>query len=305
METNNKIKKLITHNGSFHADDIFACATLSLMLERAGEKFEVIRTRDEEIIKTGDYVFDVGGIYDADKNRFDHHQIGGAGKHQDPQTDIEYAAFGLVWEKFGEELSGSKEVALLIDKKIAQPIDAGDNGIDLVKSINEVKPYFLQTLFRSFRPSWKNANEETLFTGFMQSVEIAKGILLREIASAQDAIEAEGKILNCYKNTEDKKIIILDQKYPWEEQLYKYPEPIFVIFPRLNDNLWSVEGVFSDFPAFDRRKKFPATWAGLRNEELQKVTGVPEAVFCHRGLFMAVAKSREGAIKLAQIALES
>jgi len=305
MATNNQIKKLITHNGSFHADDIFACATLSLMLERAGEKFEVIRTRDEEIIKTGDYVFDVGGIYDADKNRFDHHQIGGAGKHQDPQTDIEYAAFGLVWEKFGEELSGSKEVALLIDKKIAQPIDAGDNGIDLVKSINEVKPYFLQTLFRSFRPSWKNANEETLFTGFMQSVEIAKGILLREIASAQDAIEAEGKILNCYKNTEDKKIIILDQKYPWEEQLYKYPEPIFVIFPRLNDNLWSVEGVFADFPAFDRRKKFPATWAGLRNEELQKVTGVPEAVFCHRGLFMAVAKSKEGAIKLAQIALES
>ena len=77
METNNK--KLITHNGSFHADDIFACATLSLMLEKAGEKFEVIRTRDEEIIKTGDYVFDVGGIYDENLNRFDHHQTGGAG----------------------------------------------------------------------------------------------------------------------------------------------------------------------------------------------------------------------------------
>ena len=112
METNNK--KLITHNGSFHADDIFACATLSLMLEKAGEKFEVIRTRDEEIIKTGDYVFDVGGIYDENLNRFDHHQIGGAGKRQ---GGIEYSSFGLVWKKFGEEICGSKEVALTIDKK--------------------------------------------------------------------------------------------------------------------------------------------------------------------------------------------
>ena len=300
METNNK--KLITHNGSFHADDIFACATLSLMLEKAGEKFEVIRTRDEEIIKTGDYVFDVGGIYDENLNRFDHHQIGGAGKRQ---GGIEYSSFGLVWKKFGEKIAGSKEAALLIDKKITEPIDAGDNGIDLVEFINEAKPYFIQTLFRSFRPSWKNANDETLFSGFMQSVEIAKSLLGREIALIQDGIEAEGKIEDCYKNSEDKRIIILDRKYPWEEQLYKYEEPVFVIFPRLNDGLWSSEGVFADFPSFERRKKFPQAWAGLRNEELQKVTGVPEAVFCHRGLFLAVAKSKEGAIKLAQIALES
>ena len=75
----NEKKTLITHNGSFHTDDIFACATLSLMLEKKGEKFEIIRTRDEEIIKTGDYVFDVGGVYDEEGNRFDHHQKGGAG----------------------------------------------------------------------------------------------------------------------------------------------------------------------------------------------------------------------------------
>ncbi|PIZ87309.1 hypothetical protein COX93_01400, partial [Candidatus Nomurabacteria bacterium CG_4_10_14_0_2_um_filter_30_12] len=56
----NKIK-LITHNGSFHSDDIFATATLSLLLEKRGESFEIIRTRDEEIIKNGDYIFDVGG----------------------------------------------------------------------------------------------------------------------------------------------------------------------------------------------------------------------------------------------------
>ena len=113
MEINSK--KLITHNGSFHADDIFACATLSLVLERAGEKFEVFRTRDEEIIKTGDYVFDVGGIYDADKNRFDHHQIGGAGKRE---NGIEYSSFGLVWKKFGKSICEDEEASNELDRKI-------------------------------------------------------------------------------------------------------------------------------------------------------------------------------------------
>ena len=62
MKINKKtVKKLITHNGTFHADDVFACVTLSLMLEKNGEKFKIIRTRDEKIIKGGDYVFDIGG----------------------------------------------------------------------------------------------------------------------------------------------------------------------------------------------------------------------------------------------------
>ena len=41
------MKKIIiaTHSGSFHADDLFAVATLSLLLGK--ENIEVIRTRDE------------------------------------------------------------------------------------------------------------------------------------------------------------------------------------------------------------------------------------------------------------------
>ena len=66
IQNKNLIKKLITHNGSFHADDLFACAVLFLLLEKRGEKFEIIRTRDENILKNGDYVFDVGGIYDVE-----------------------------------------------------------------------------------------------------------------------------------------------------------------------------------------------------------------------------------------------
>ena len=41
-------KKLITHNGSFHTDDVFAVATLLIYLKNDAE---VVRTRNPEIIK--------------------------------------------------------------------------------------------------------------------------------------------------------------------------------------------------------------------------------------------------------------
>jgi len=49
----------------------------------------------------------------------------------------------------------------------------------------------------------------------------------------------------------------------------------------------------------------PAEWAGLRDAELARVTGVADAVFCHRNRFMAVARTKEGAVALAKLALKT
>lgn len=294
-------KKLITHNGSFHADDIFAAATLSIYLENKGEKFEIIRTRDEEIIKTGDYVFDLGGIYNPEINRFDHHQIGGAGKRP---NGIEYAACGLVWKKFGLEICESQKAVDLLDERLIAPIDAGDNGFDLIENKYETSPYFIQHIFNAMRPTWR---EEDLTDDemFLKCVAMAKEILVREIIQTQDALLAEEMVISIYKNTEDKRIIILDKNYPFEYILNNFPEPLYVIYPRKSNGLWGIRVVRKDPKTFINRKNFPKSWAGLRDEELVNVSGVADAVFCHRGLFLAVAKTKEGAIKLAQIALES
>ena len=149
MMKNNK--KLITHNGSFHSDDVFACATLCLMLEKKGEQFDIIRTRDNEIIRTGDYVFDLGNMYDEEKNRFDHHQIGGAGGRE---NGIEYSSFGLVWKKFGAEICESQKVADMIDNKLVAPVDAFDNGIDLYKNnFGNILPYTVKDVLSVFSPT--------------------------------------------------------------------------------------------------------------------------------------------------------
>ncbi len=294
-------KKLVTHNGSFHTDDIFAVAALSIMLERDKEPFQIIRTRDPEIIKTGDYVFDVGGIYDEATNRFDHHQVGGAGKGA---NGIEYSSFGLVWKKFGPKLCDSLKAAQIIDKRLAQPVDAFDNGFDLVENRHQISPYLIQHAFLSMVPTWREENL-TNDEMFLKSVEIAKEILLREIIYAQDSVLAEEKLIEIYKNTNDKRIIILDTNYPYEYILNNFSEPLFVIYPRKTDNSWGVKAMRVDPKSFKNRKDFPTAWAGLRYEEIAKASGVSDAIFCHRGLFMAVAKSKEGAIKLAQIAVDS
>ncbi len=294
-------KKLITHNGSFHTDDIFAAAVLSIYLESKGEKFEIIRTRDEEIIKTGDYIFDVGGVYDAEKNRFDHHQTGGAG--QNPHG-LEYSSLGLVWEKFGADVAPGEQAAKIIEKKLCAPIDAWDNGQDLVESTQEVAPYYLQHIFYAMLPTWKES-DQNLDEIFLECVALARTVLAREIVQARDMVEAEEKIIEVYQNSTDKKIIVLDKNYPFEYVLIKYPEPLFVVYPRKAGDSWGAKAVRKNPKIFENRKNFPASWAGLRDLELQKISGVADAMFCHRALFTAVAKTKEGAIKLAQIAVES
>lgn len=294
-----KNKKLVTHNGSFHTDDIFACATLSLMLERQGEQFEIIRTRDEETIKDGDYVFDVGGIYNGELNRFDHHQKSGAGRRE---NGIEYSSFGLVWKKFGKEICGVEEVVEIIDDRLVAPVDAFDNGFDLVENKHKISPYFIQHLFMAMLPALREKNTDT-DEMFLKSVLIAKEILLREIIHVEDAILSEQIITSIYQKTEDKRILVLTEYFHDEDILSKFDKSLFVIYPRKSDALWGIRAVRENPKTFKNRKDFPKSWAGLRDEELKKITGVSDAVFCHKGLFLVVAKSKEGAIKLAELAL--
>lgn len=120
-------KTIITHSGRFHTDETFGVAALLQVYSDA----KVFRSRDPEIIKTGDIVLDVGGVYDPQRDLFDHHQLEGAGARE---NGIPYASFGLVWKKYGEKIAGNKEAAALVEKYLVTPIDAADNGFDLTSS---------------------------------------------------------------------------------------------------------------------------------------------------------------------------
>ena len=64
--------KIGTHNGTFHCDEALACFMLKQLPEY--KHADIIRTRNPEELSKCDVVVDVGGVYDADKHRYDHHQ---------------------------------------------------------------------------------------------------------------------------------------------------------------------------------------------------------------------------------------
>jgi uncharacterized UPF0160 family protein len=298
-EENKKI--IVTHSSKFHTDDIFAVATLLLVLEKEGKLAEVIRSRNMEIIKTADYVVDVGEVYDPDRNLFDHHQLGGGGARD---NGVPYASFGLVWKKYGEALSGSKELSDKIDKKLGQPVDAPDNGVQVTTSLfKDVYQYELRDITYAFRPTWKEDDDVDKI--FMDLVAYAKVLINREIKSLGDGLEAVKKVKEAYDNAKDKRLIILDERYPWEDTLHHFKEPLFVIYPKRIDNTWSLKTVSDDWRSYVSRKDLPESWAGKSGEELEKITGVKDSVFCHNNRFLAVAKTKEAILKLAEIALNS
>jgi len=293
-------KKLVTHNGSFHADDVFACAALSLFLEARGEKFKVIRTRDENIIKEGDYVFDVGGVYNPKANRFDHHQKDFKEKRE---NGIVYSSFGLVWKKYGKNICGGDEIKNYMDRMLVEQIDATDNGMNVFKpTTTHIHNYDISSIIGSFRPRWGEQDSQKHFD---RAVSFARSILENEIKQFKVILKARNLIKTSYKKSKDDRLLILNAEIPRylvDIASNEYRNLLYIIFK--DENNWKILAVRKTAGAFGNKKDLPKSWAGLQGEKLQKITGVVDAVFCHRGLFLAVAKSKEGIMKLTKLALK-
>lgn len=291
---------IATHNSNFHTDDIFAVATLLLVLDESAN-VSIVRTRDMNIIEGVDYVVDVGGVYDESKNRFDHHQIGGAGVR--PNT-IPYASFGLVWKKFGETLCGTTEIAEKIDQILVQWIDATDNGFNFIETkIPDVYPYDIGLFFNTFIPDWKEG-EENIDNIFMEVVSLAKLVLSREISKRKNLAEVRSIVESKYRETSDKRLVVFDKYYPAVEFLSKFSEPLFVVFPK-SEKEWVIKTIRDNRASFISRKLLPENWAGRTDSDLEAITGVSGALFCHTGRFIAVAKTKGAILSMAQIALNS
>lgn len=69
------------------------------------------------------------------------------------------------------------------------------------------------------------------------------------------------------------------------------------------EHKWRVQAVSAGPGSFESRKALPAAWRGLRDAELDAVTGVPGGVFVHAAGFIGGHATYEGALLLAQKAL--
>ena len=286
-----QVQVIATHNGNFHADDVFAVAALKSIFPSV----ELIRTRDLDTIAKADIVVDVGGIYDAEQGRFDHHQKGGAGARE---NGIPFSSFGLIWQKYGLAIcAGDKEVADALDKNLVSVIDAIDCGhVEGVQT-----GVSLSQTISMFNPTWQ---EESDFDAcFDEAVAFASRILARFIAAASGGVNAKAIVAQAIEKAQDPRVIVLEQYTPWKTTVLRLSqEALFMVYPSQTGE-WRIQTVPVELGSFEDRKKLPAPWAGLSDKELQDVTGLDDAMFCHNGLFIAGCKSYENTMKMAEMAL--
>lgn len=293
--------KVATHNGSFHADEVFAIATLSLWAEKKGFVLEITRTRDEAVLNKSDIVLDVGGIYDPEKNRFDHHQKEGAGTHD---NNVPYASFGLIWKHYAEEIC-SRDVAEDIEKRLVIPIDARDNGMNITKALREDVPEYTlsKDIISAFRPTWKRPDESG--KNFFEALSFAKMLLQKEIKNSYETIEGENIVRAEIEKQKEPEILILEEDLPWDYVVSKFKNIKCVVYPETNQGAWCVEFAKDNPKDYStNRGEFPREWAGLKDQNLQQASGIKDAIFCHRGGFFAVAKTKSSALEIVRISLK-
>jgi uncharacterized UPF0160 family protein len=284
---------IATHNGNFHADDVFSIAALKNIFP----SIKLIRTRNLELIAKADIVIDVGGEYDADTGRFDHHQRGGAGGRE---NGIPYSSFGLIWQQYGLEIcQGNQEVANSVDAGLVSTIDAIDCG----HAEGIAQGISLSQTISMFNPTWQ---EESHFdTCFDEAVEFASRLLTRFIASANGGISAKDIVAKAIENAKDPRVIVLEQYTPWKTTVHALSEvALYMVYPS-NSGQWRIQTVPVEPGSFEDRKPLPNAWAGLSDQALKDATGIDDAMFCHNGLFIAGAESFESTMKMASMALEA
>ena len=103
--------------------------------------------------------------------------------------------------------------------------------------------------------------------------------------------------------------MVLNQFVPWQEYIFsstnsKADEIQFVVFPS-NRGGYNWQCVPDGLGSFGQRKPVPEEWKGLNGSELQLVTGVRTASFCHPAGFIGGAETFTDAYALAKKAVEA
>ena len=131
------LKRIGTHSGSFHCDEVMACFLLRNTKEYSNAS--ITRTRDDAVLDTLDIVVDVGSVFDPTRNRFDHHQKSFNEHFGGRFTSIKLSSAGLIWKYYGKEVISNISGIIDEDSKniihnkmyseLFQALDAIDNGI--------------------------------------------------------------------------------------------------------------------------------------------------------------------------------
>jgi len=320
-----------THNGSFHCDESLACSLLKLLPQYS--EASIVRSREPSVLETCNIVVDVGGVFDRDTHRYDHHQktfnhsMNSLDKNKKWTTKLSSA--GLVYFYFGREIIGhllQEEITDPVVEKVfdkvyenfVEEIDAIDNGI----STHDDEPRYTISTNLSSRvshlgPTWLDPKPD-FDAGFQKAMELTKIEFIDRVNyygkvwwAARDVV-AKALQERFSAHPSGRLVDFSTGGVPWKEHLYELEEEeglkenssiLYAIYTDQN-GMWRIQCVPIRAKSFENRLSLPKEWRGLRDKELEEVSGVDGATFIHAGGFIGGAKTKEAIMKMVEISLK-
>jgi uncharacterized UPF0160 family protein len=284
-------RTLGTHDGSFHADEVTASALLILfdLIDRD----QIHRTRDLKKLAQCEFVCDVGGIYNPEKLRFDHHQADYKGM---------MSSAGMILLYLKEKQIIAPHLYDYFNKSLVSGVDAHDNGVAKLEpgitSFSQVVSNFL--------PIEYDASVADMTGAFFMAVDFAKGHLERLKKRHAYTLECRTAVEKAM--VDGGHALVFEESLPWIENFFDLGGDLhpaqFIIMPA--GPHWKLRAIPPSLAERMKvRKALPESWAGLHEQDLKKVSGLSGAVFCHKGRFISIWETKEDAMKALHIALKS
>ncbi len=284
-----------THAGVFHADEVLGTA----ILEEALGEIHLARVNDlPSGLPDNVIIYDIGG------GRFDHHQPDGNGVRE---NGISYASAGLLWKEYGPSIVSSstdpKWLMTYVDKVLIQGVDAADNGV-VGFDADSNKQFSFSRMIAGFNPEWDE--KKTFDDAFLEAVSFAGTVLANVIKRGSTLLGSREIVSEAIERSEGG-IMVLDEALPWKDAVaesnnLKANNLLFVVFPSSRGG-YAWQGIPDAPGSYTQRLSVPKPWWGLSGKDLQDVTGVADATFCHRTGFAGSAESLEGALALVKRAI--
>lgn len=274
--------RLATHNGPFHADDVLAAALVRVFVDADAT---VHRTRNAEELDAADIVFDVGGVFDPQAGRFDHHQRDYVGLR---------SSAGMVLDWIEAEGKVSPSVAHSLRAQLVDYVDAVDTGARASESGVPCFSMMVGVLV-------ERADDSQFDHWYLRAVDMATDIVgairMGSERSERDARAVRAAMEDAVAN--QRRVLFFDEYLKWKPAYFEaageeHPSD-YVLFPGRDD--WRVVTIPVAADSKYDKRKLPKEWAGLEGEDLEKAVGVKGARFCHKNAFIATFTDREAALE--------
>ncbi len=306
-----------THNGKFHCDEVGA---ISILVNcHKDYQIRIIRSRDPELMVKADILVDVGGIYDDNIRRYDHHQKE-CKETFTPESKIPLSSIGMVWKHYGKSFlslflshNDYDTDEIHIDNlyneiyfKLIQEIDAHDNGIQSVEGGTKNFNHYLilsQIISSCNTPNVKDDEaQQTAFYKAMELFNTCFEIKLSEIVRQYfEYITSYDKVKSIYDcmRPEDEYIYI-DSDIPLVYRALNNIDPNnrvkFLIFN--NDNEYSVK-------TRSQKENFYKPIVPLIPDISNTDIDSNDIIFIHKARFLGKTKSLDSAIRLVELSLQN